>query len=681
MVQMTVMTGPERRRRWGDDERHRILEAAFGAGAVVAKVARQFDVATSLIYKWRRQEQGGGLEPMFAPAVVLDNAGVPHRSAPEVIATTTPIQVELSGGTRVNIEASAPAALVVAVLAGARDDPDRRRGAGVARGRPHRHAARHERPGAAGAGGAGAIRIAGDLFVFRGARGDLIKILWHDGLGHVALRQAAGARPLHLAGDGATARWRSRPRSSPTCSTGSTGVTRSTPGGRQSARDRVSLHSRMACIDWSRTKRSQARFVISRSWSMPVDALPDDIEALKRAAGCARRAARPSAEAGSATPAPSRSDDRGADRPSEAGDRQAQARQSTARARSARRACSTRWSCSSKSWRPRPPRTRSPPSGRPPRRPTSRPSRASARRASRSPSICRASAWSFRARPPAPAAAARACRKLGEDVTETLEVIPRQWKVIQHVREKFTCRDCESISQPPAPFHVTPRGWAGPNLLAMILFEKFGQHQPLNRQAERYAREGVPLEPVDAGRSGRRRLRGAAAAATSCIEAHVLAAERLHGDDTTVPVLAKGKTDTGRCWVYVRDDRPFGGPAPPAAVFYYSRDRGGEHPRRIWPAGAASCRPTPMAATASSTHADRKPGADPGGGLLGAMRAASSSSSPTSRPARAQGRRQDAHADLAAGAGGRAAHRRPVRHRARHQRPDRRASAWPSARS
>ena len=84
-------------------------------------------------------------------------------------------------------------------------------------------------------------------------------------------------------------------------------------------------------------------------------------------------------------------------------------------------------------------------------------------------------------------------RKLGEDITETLEVIPRQWKVIQHVREKFTCRDCEKISQAPAPFHVIARGWAGPSLLAMILFEKFGQHQPLNRQAERYAREGVPL--------------------------------------------------------------------------------------------------------------------------------------------------------------------------------------------
>src|SRR6201997_2430279 len=84
-------------------------------------------------------------------------------------------------------------------------------------------------------------------------------------------------------------------------------------------------------------------------------------------------------------------------------------------------------------------------------------------------------------------------RKLGEDVTRTLESRPRQWKVIETVREKFTCRDCEKISQAPAPFHVVPRGWAGPSLLAMIMFEKFGQHQPLNRQSERYAREGVPL--------------------------------------------------------------------------------------------------------------------------------------------------------------------------------------------
>ena len=167
-------------------------------------------------------------------------------------------------------------------------------------------------------------------------------------------------------------------------------------------------------------------------------------------------------------------------------------------------------------------------------------------------------------------------RKLGETVTETLEVIPRQWKVIQHVREKMTCRDCERISEPPAPFHVTPRGWAGPQLLAMLLFEKFGQHQPLHRQAERYAREGVPLslstlaDQVGAGCAVLEPL-------LRRIEVHVFAAERLHGDDTTVPVLAKGKTVTGRCWIYVRDDRPFGGRAPPAAMFYYSRDRGGVH--------------------------------------------------------------------------------------------------------
>jgi transposase len=167
-------------------------------------------------------------------------------------------------------------------------------------------------------------------------------------------------------------------------------------------------------------------------------------------------------------------------------------------------------------------------------------------------------------------------RKLGETVTETLEVIPRQWKVIQHVREKMTCRDCERISEPPAPFHVIPRGWAGPNLLAMLLFEKFGQHQPLNRQAERYAREGVPLSLSTLADQV-----GAACAVLEPIlrriEAHVFTAERLHGDDTTVPVLAKGKTVTGRCWVYARDDRPFGGRAPPAAMFYYSRDRGGAH--------------------------------------------------------------------------------------------------------
>lgn len=178
-----------------------------------------------------------------------------------------------------------------------------------------------------------------------------------------------------------------------------------------------------------------------------------------------------------------------------------------------------------------------------------------------------------------PACGGSRLSKLGEDVTETLEVIPRSWKVIQTVREKYSCRDCEQISQPPAPFHVVPRGWAGPSFLAMLLFEKYGQHQPLNRQAERFAREGVPLSISTLADQV-----GAAASVLMPlyrrIEAHVLAAERLHGDDTTVPVLAKGKTDTARLWVYVRDDRPFAGTDPPAALFHYSRDRRGEHPRR-----------------------------------------------------------------------------------------------------
>ena len=169
--------------------------------------------------------------------------------------------------------------------------------------------------------------------------------------------------------------------------------------------------------------------------------------------------------------------------------------------------------------------------------------------------------------------------KMGEDVTETLEVIPRQWKVIQTVREKFTCRDCEKISQPPAPFHPTPRGWAGPNLLAMVLFEKFGQHQPLNRQAERYAKEGVEISLSTLADQV-----GACAMALQpihdLIRAHVLGAERLHADDTTVPLMAKGGTQTARLWTYVRDDRPFAGGAPPAALYYFSTDRRMEHPTR-----------------------------------------------------------------------------------------------------
>jgi transposase len=135
--------------------------------------------------------------------------------------------------------------------------------------------------------------------------------------------------------------------------------------------------------------------------------------------------------------------------------------------------------------------------------------------------------------------------KLGEDVTETLEVVPRQWKVVQHVREKLTCRDCEKISQAPTPFHVLPRGFAGPSLLAMVLFEKYGQHQPLNRQSERYAREGIELSVSTLADQV-----GACAALLAplyeLIRAHVLAGDRVHGDETTVPVLAKHQTRKGR---------------------------------------------------------------------------------------------------------------------------------------
>ena len=169
--------------------------------------------------------------------------------------------------------------------------------------------------------------------------------------------------------------------------------------------------------------------------------------------------------------------------------------------------------------------------------------------------------------------------KMGEDITETLEVIPRQWKVIQTVREKFTCRACEKISQPPAPFHVIPRGWAGPSLIAMIVFEKYGQHQPLNRQAERFAREGVDLSL-----STLADVIGHASVALqpilALIENHVRAAERLHGDDTTVPLLARGGARKARLWTYVRDDRPWNGGDPPAAFFRFSRDREKSNPNR-----------------------------------------------------------------------------------------------------
>src|SRR3984893_651000 len=119
--------------------------------------------------------------------------------------------------------------------------------------------------------------------------------------------------------------------------------------------------------------------------------------------------------------------------------------------------------------------------------------------------------------------------KIGEDVTETLDAVPRQLFVTEHVREKFSCRSCEKITQPPAPFHVIARGFAGPSLLAMILVEKYANHQPLNRQSEQYAREGIELSVSTMADHV-----GACAAALmplyELIKAHVFAAERIHGD-------------------------------------------------------------------------------------------------------------------------------------------------------
>jgi transposase len=241
--------------------------------------------------------------------------------------------------------------------------------------------------------------------------------------------------------------------------------------------------------------------------------------------------------------------------------------------------------------------------------------------------------------------------KIGEDVTEMLELIPRQWKVIQHVREKFSCRSCESISQPPAPSHPIARGRAGPQLLAHILFSKYGLHLPLNRQSVGYAREGVDLDV-----STLADWVGACAVTlmplVEAIRRHVFAAERIHADDTTVPVLAKGKTRTGRLWTYVRDDRPFGRPDPPAAAFFYSPDRGGEHPEAHL-ANYAGLMQVDAYAVQSALRGIAQARADRRGGVLGAC--------PT-QVLRLGTAAEGANCDR-----GDRADRRPVRHRARDQ--------------
>ena len=174
-----------------------------------------------------------------------------------------------------------------------------------------------------------------------------------------------------------------------------------------------------------------------------------------------------------------------------------------------------------------------------------------------------------------------ALRQFGEDVSEQLERIPATFKVIRHVRPKFACAACEHVVEAPAPARPIHRGLPGPALLAHVLVSKYADHQPLYRQSQIYAREGVDLD--------RSTLAGWVGAASELltplvdqIRKHALAAAKIHADDTPVPVLApsNGKTRTGRLWTYVRDDRPAGVSTAPAVWFAYSEDRKGEHPRR-----------------------------------------------------------------------------------------------------
>jgi transposase len=172
-------------------------------------------------------------------------------------------------------------------------------------------------------------------------------------------------------------------------------------------------------------------------------------------------------------------------------------------------------------------------------------------------------------------------RKLGEDVSEMLEYIPASFKVIRHVRPKLSCTRCDVIVEAPAPSRPIERGLAGPGLLAHVLVSKYADHCPLYRQSEIYARVGVDLD-----RSTLADWVGATShlitPLVDAVRKHVLAASKLHADDTPVPVLAPGmgRTKTARLWTYVRDDRPAGDTTAPAVWFAYSEDRKGEHPRQ-----------------------------------------------------------------------------------------------------
>src|SRR5215475_745374 len=170
-------------------------------------------------------------------------------------------------------------------------------------------------------------------------------------------------------------------------------------------------------------------------------------------------------------------------------------------------------------------------------------------------------------------------RNLSEDAAEMLEYVADSFKVIRHVRPKLSCQKCERIVQAPAPSRPIARGLAGPGLLAHVLVSKYADHLPLYRQCQIYKRQGIELERSTLADW----VGGSSALLDPLVEVlrrYVMAASKLHADDTRVPVLAPGtgKTQTGRLWTYVRDDRPAGDSAAPAVWYAYSADRGGQHP-------------------------------------------------------------------------------------------------------
>ena len=168
--------------------------------------------------------------------------------------------------------------------------------------------------------------------------------------------------------------------------------------------------------------------------------------------------------------------------------------------------------------------------------------------------------------------------RIGTDEREVLEYVPSHFKRVLHVRPKMSCRACETIVQAPMPTLPIEKGRPGPALLAHVLVAKYCDHLPLYRQSDIYAREGVEIDrSVMAGWVGH--MAALLEPLAGRIARHVRAGSTLHADDTPVPVLdpGRGRTKTGRLWTAVRDERPYGSTAPPAAFYLYSPDRKAEH--------------------------------------------------------------------------------------------------------